>query len=157
MTKRKITEIVIHHTAGSLNDSVQSIIDHHKKINGWRACGYHRIYDPKTKMTYTTDRFIDNDVYLDDFEMGAGVYAYNRTTVHYSIIGYYHPPYNNELDETDIETISKHLAIMVDRYKPTNELMIVGHRDVGPSACPGDNIYKLLPEFRKRINENLNK
>jgi hypothetical protein len=156
MTLRKITEIVVHHTAGSLTDTVDDIIKHHKFVNGWRACGYHRLYDPKSKRTYTTDRFIDNDPYLDDFEIGAGVYGYNQTTVHYSIIGYYHPPVNNRLDEQDIEVISNDLAILVDRYKPTNELMIVGHRDVGPSACPGDYIYDLLPTFRTKINEKLN-
>lgn len=155
MSRRKITEIIIHHTAGSLKETIPEIINHHKHKNGWRACGYHRIYNPTTKTTHTTDRPLDNDVYLDDFEVGAGVYGYNRTTVHYCIIGYYHPPVNNELSEEDIEHVINDMVIMCKRYKPSNPKLILGHRDVGASACPGDNVYKLLPRIRKEVQKRI--
>jgi len=149
--KRKITEIVLHHTAGSLNDSIQDIINYHKYRNKWRACGYHRIYNPKTGTTHITDRPLDNDPYLDDYEVGAGVYGYNRTTIHYCVIGYYHYPINNELTSKDLEHLINDFVIMGKRYEPTNPLIVVGHRDVGASACPGDNIYKHLPMIQKEV------
>ncbi len=32
---------------------------------------------------------------------------------------------------------------------------MVGHRDVGATACPGENLYKLLPAIRDRVDMNL--
>lgn len=32
---------------------------------------------------------------------------------------------------------------------------LVGHRDVGATACPGENLYKLLPAIRDRVEVNL--
>ena len=32
---------------------------------------------------------------------------------------------------------------------------VVGHRDVGPTACPGENLYSLLPAIRDSVETNL--
>lgn len=32
---------------------------------------------------------------------------------------------------------------------------VVGHRDVGATACPGESLYKLLPAIRDSVENNL--
>ena len=32
-----------------------------------------------------------------------------------------------------------------------DELSVIGHRDVNATACPGDMLYDMLPQIRKRV------
>ncbi len=32
-----------------------------------------------------------------------------------------------------------------------DELSVIGHRDVNSTACPGDMLYDMLPQIRKRV------
>lgn len=52
-------------------------------------------------------------------------------------------------DTYDINPLEK--AVIFEQTAPA----IAGHRDWGPTLCPGDRLYALLPEVRNRVRANL--
>ena len=49
-------------------------------------------------------------------------------------------------------TLDYHKKISAYPYVGTfQSYALASHRDVGPTACPGENLYKLLPAIRDRV------
>lgn len=55
-----------------------------------------------------------------------------------------------EVSDATFESLVKLCKEIVERRGP---LKIVGHRDVGPTECPGPSLYPRLDELRRRVLE----
>ena len=59
-----------------------------------------------------------------------------------------------KIDPTSM--IDYHRKITTSPYVSTfQNFAMAGHKDVGPTACPGENLYKLLPAIRDRVKTGI--
>lgn len=139
---RDITDmIVIHHTGNPTDDdlSAEEINESHQD-QGWVGIGYHYVIRK------------DGTVELGrpDWAVGAHAYGENSHTIGVHVCG------NFEIGEptaAQIESLAMLLAdICTDYDLPIDEDHIVGHCDLMATACPGTNLYVLLPEIREKGN-----
>lgn len=152
-TYRKPVAIVIHHTV-TPNDAqdaaaiVRAILRYHAISRGWGAIGYN----------YLIDR--EGNIY-EGRKGGPGVVGvhaakYNYGSVGIALLGDYRsaqvtPAMKQalvsllawEADRFGIHPLES--SYFIDRRLPH----IVGHRDLLPTICPGDKVYRLLPELRQ--------
>ncbi len=82
---------------------------------------------------------------------GAHVLGHNEGNVGISLMGNYHPPYNDAVTPAQKEAIRRLGAWLRDRYGVAPKTY-QGHRDYNPRTdCPGDGTYALLPEIERAI------
>ena len=133
--------IVIHHTGMRNTDmTVADIHDLHVNGNHWSGIGYHFVIHK--------DGIISSGRPLE--YLGAHALSNNEFTVGVCLTG------NYNLGKPPIEQLNSAVelvAALCDKYKfePT-DTTIFGHRDFGGISCPGDNLYKLLPNIIKEAN-----
>lgn len=163
------THVVIHHTAGtnyadpSTNNwpaSVLGIWRYHAMTLGWCDIGYHYLIDPNGVIYEGRYTGVRDDGTVAD---GAHAYGHNRATIGISLMG------NFETAEPSASAIqaldnllgwigsSKNIPFNTEQYYAYKNKMlntIVGHRDVGQTACPGNFLYAKLPEIRQRAAQN---
>lgn len=166
------THVVIHHTAGtnyadpSTNNwpaSVLGIWRFHAMTLGWCDIGYHYLIDPNGVIYEGRYTGVRDDGTVAD---GAHALGHNRATIGISLMG------NFESTEPSANAIraldnllgwigsSKNIPFNTEQYYAYKNKMlntIVGHRDVGSTACPGNVLYAKLPEIRMRAAQNTNK
>ena len=135
LVPREYTDmIVIHHTGNSSDDDL-SAADIHAihQAQGWSGIGYHFVI--RKDGTVEVGRPLD---YL-----GAHAYGENNHTIGIHVCG------NFELvspTDAQIESLAKLIADLTEIYSLQNTSdYVVGHRDLMPTACPGQNLYMELP------------
>lgn len=148
-----LTRAVIHHTAisgdwdtTSEEDSkanVRAIQNYHMDVNGWSDIGYHFLADK------LGNAFEGREGAIDSWPRGAhdGV---NDASFGFSMMGYFHDPYNQE-PTLDIRcTVYDLIAWKIpdpfngygsSTYGGATVGKVAGHRDVKSTACPGDLMY----------------
>ena len=142
LSNRPVTDqIVIHHTGNPTDDDLSAAEIHAShKAQGWAGIGYH--YVIRKDGTVEAGR--------PHWTVGAHARGENYHTIGIHVCG------NFELAEpTDaqIESLAMLLANVCHDYGlPIDEDHVVGHRDLMPTACPGANLYALLPEIRGKGN-----
>jgi len=149
---KTITKITVHHTAGA-NDGtedqiLQSIFGTHNGTNGWPGISYHYFYIPKRFKGYTGEVIkLNND---SDVTWHDGV---NWDSIGFCIHGYYHPEINHTLEEVDFANIKKFLDFLCTENPqfPADFDDVVGHRDRGQTACPGNYLYPYITEYRTKL------
>ncbi|MBI4345644.1 MAG: N-acetylmuramoyl-L-alanine amidase [Elusimicrobia bacterium] len=137
-----------HHTAGKYTSTLQEslaeirfIQDFHQTGRGWSDVGYHYLVDGAGRIF--RGRPID--------ARGAHVRGFNEGNIGISLLGNYHPPYDDAMTPAQREAVRRLGAWLRDRYgiQPS---VLRGHRDYNPRTdCPGDLTYALLPELRRAI------
>lgn len=142
LSNRAATDmIVIHHTGNSYDDdlSAEEIHASHR-AQGWAGIGYH--YVVRKDGTVEAGR--------PHWTVGAHAYGENGHAIGIHVCG------NFEIAEptgAQIESLAMLIATVSDDYGlPIDEDHVVGHRDLMPTACPGANLYALLPEVRGKAN-----
>ncbi len=161
---------VVHHTAGTNTYSraqapaiVRGIEEYHVQGNGWNDIGYN----------FLVDRF--GDVYegraggIDRNVVGAHAEGFNTGTFGVALIGNFStatPP--KAMQDALVKLLAWRLDVAhVDplstvtytsggnaKFKAGTVVTlraISGHRDTGPSECPGNGAYALLPAIAKRV------
>lgn len=140
--KRPSTEvIVIHHAGfpdGDKDSSAEEIHKFHQEVNGWAGIGYH--YVIRKDGTIEQGRRPNM--------IGAHAYHHNKNSVGICVAG------NFDLvkpDHVQMDSLKLLTAWLCQRYKlnPMKRGVIVGHRDLNDTACPGKNIYSKLGEIRR--------
>src|SRR5512141_43304 len=162
---------VVHHTAGTNSYTpaqaaaiVRGIEVYHVEGNGWNDIGYN----------YLVDRF--GTVYegrgggIDKNVIGAHSEGFNVGTVGVALIGNFTnsvPPRAMQdalvhllawrLDVAHVDPLSTVIYTSGGNAKfKAGKLVtlraISGHRDTGPSECPGNDAYALLPAIAKRVS-----
>jgi hypothetical protein len=161
---------VVHHTAGANSYTraqaaaiVRGIQVYHVQGNGWNDIGYNFLVDRYGTVYEGRGGGMTRNV------IGAHSEGFNSGTVGISLIGNFSsatpPPAMQEalvkllawrLDVAHIDP----LATVVDtsggnlKFKAGKVVTlraISGHRDTGPSECPGNDAYALLPGIAKRV------
>ena len=167
-TAKKINRIFIHHTAEWLEQAVddssliRAIYLYHAKTKWWGDIGYNFIIGQRG--------VIYEGRAWGDYVEWAHVYANNLWTVGISVIGNYQSLHLNRDQRAwlveAIAYVAKKYGINVDEeatglnpcganewciWKKITSYRLAWHRDAGNTSCPGDNIYKIIPELRNEI------
>lgn len=155
---KQIRKIVIHHTAESgvekghsADEVLRAIYRYHAVSRGWGDIGYHYIIAP--------DGTVFQGRAGGDYVVGGHVYCNNIGTIGIALMGNF-----NETDPTQaqINALSNLLPRLAKKYEldltatswyhGKDSPNLVGHRDLGATACPGENLYELLPSFREMLD-----
>jgi len=164
-----VTHVATHHTAGvgeyscsGFDDcaaDVRAIQNFHMFTNGWCDLGYNYLVSSDGQLW--EGRGGGDDV------VGAHD-SQNCGSMGVSNMGFYHTPHNHVWTEAQLEAEAELAAWKADQkgidpfgvsfYAGLGANMdnFYGHRDVGSTACPGDNIYDRLDELKARVDEKLN-
>jgi hypothetical protein len=155
----KPTHFVIHHTVTSNNPEdpayiVRAILQYHALSRGWGDIGYNFLIDRQGNI-YEGRKGGDGVV---------GIHAgdYNYGSIGIALLGDYRTA---EMTPAMKGALVSLIAWEADRYgiHPQESSFfvhrdfpnIVGHRDLWSTVCPGDKVYKALPQIRKLVWERL--
>lgn len=151
----KIKNIIIHWSASGPQTDRADFYRWHVVNQGWRDIGYHRIIlhpnsrefknreATKTGHLMKTGRHLNSDPYLEYSEWGAHTLYKNRDSIGICVVG---GP-KHKLHPLQKQALLEMLDIFIDRYQlPKSAVMC--HRDFNPTQCPGDEIYKLIQEYK---------
>ncbi|MFA6528779.1 MAG: N-acetylmuramoyl-L-alanine amidase, partial [Candidatus Gracilibacteria bacterium] len=150
-----ITKIIIHHTAttSDLDDpeaAIRAIYYYHAISRGWGDVGYN----------YIIDQY--GNIY-EGRAGGEGVVGghsagFNVGSIGISILG------NYEESELSYDALVSLMALIQDQaeefdidvegssqFRDRVLANVSGHRDSDATACPGENVYKLLPYIRSSV------
>ncbi|MBK6978248.1 MAG: N-acetylmuramoyl-L-alanine amidase [Cytophagaceae bacterium] len=152
--------MIVHHTDTPNDDTdwaarVRQIWSYHVNSNGWADIGYNFLIDQTGKIY---------DGRADDTQ-GAHFSGFNRETSGMSLLGNFE---NIKPPITVIESLEKLVAwkacqknidILGKSFHSSSGQTLnhlSGHRDSGiPTLCPGEQMYKLLPEIRLSISNKI--
>ncbi len=132
----KVEHIMIHHTAHSTWD-IYDVHNYHKTGNGWVGIGYNFFIDTLGQVWEGRGLHI-----------GAGATGYNYNSLHICFAGNFE---NTNPTKKQIES-GKELVKYLLSLCPKN-VKIIGHRDIGKTACPGKNFP--LDEFKNIMEGNV--
>ena len=146
-------KLTLHHAAGwqawtmeEGKKQVKAIQEFHQDGRGWSDIGYHFLVD------------LSGNIYQGrpEIVIGAHVGGANTGNIGVCILGCYHPPetgwpcYDTMTKETE-NALTYLYAWIADTYAIAPQVLL-GHRDYfGTTACPGDNVWPLLPGMRRDI------
>ena len=138
LSPREDTEmIVIHHTGGCTDDDLSAEDIHRMHLmNGWAGCGYHYIVRKNGEI----------EIGRPFLAVGAHAEGRNWNSIGIHVCG------NFEIAQpTDrqIEALSYLVGWLADKYDIScTPDCVVGHRDLMPTACPGQHLYDILQTIR---------
>jgi hypothetical protein len=163
---------IVHHTAGTNSYSraqaaaiVRGIEIYHVKGNGWNDIGYNFLVDRFGTVYEGRGGGIEKNV------IGAHSEGFNTGTFGVALIGNYShatPPKAQQdalvgllawrLDVAHVDPLSTVVYtsggnLKFRSGKAVTLRAISGHRDTGPSECPGTGTYVLLPAIAKRVSK----
>ncbi len=145
--ERKSTErIVIHHTgfAEDKDSTAADIHKYHQEVNGWAGIGYHYLIRKNGRIEQGRQPEM----------VGAHALHHNGNSVGISLAG------NFEIGKPTAEQMAsvKELVLWLClkyRLNPVKEGVIVGHRDLNDTSCPGKDLYRRLGEIRSFCRDNM--
>lgn len=123
------TGVMIHYSAASVNQTVRAIQDYHMRVRGWSDIGYNLLVRASTGVIYMGRGW---DV------LGAHCAGYNTPNVGICVIG---PDVTGHQDVTEAARASVRWLVGEIERRAGRELVLLGHRDRGSTACPGDELY----------------
>ncbi len=136
---------------------VKAIQDFHQDVRGWSDIGYHFVLDQEGRL-YQGRPFLDQSPTLDAapvLAQGAHVGGFNVGNIGVAVLGCYHPPEGNgctdRLSDAARDSLVAVYAYLSENYG-VNTSALLGHRDQGSTACPGDHNYAMLPQLREDID-----
>ncbi len=124
--------IRVHHSAGPSYTSIRSIQDYHMDNRGWPDIGYNHLI--KNGQVWTGRGFYRHPAH-DGINDTLGV----------CLVGTFTSSLPSAEDLQALVDYIRHARELTGR-----KLAVSGHRDVGPTACPGDTLYRHLPTIRTR-------
>ncbi|MDN5586270.1 MAG: N-acetylmuramoyl-L-alanine amidase, partial [Brevibacterium sp.] len=147
-----IKQAVIHHTDGSNSYSAEDvpailrgIQSFHQKGRGWNDIGYNILADKYGRLWQGRGGDINKAV------IGAHTAGHNTGTVGISVMGSFDTkaPPKKTRDAVAAAIAWKFSLNNVKAGKST----IVGHRNLGTTACPGDAFYAKFGEIRSTVSD----
>ena len=146
LQERSATDLlVIHHTGNPTDDDLSAEEIHESHLaQGWAGIGYHFVI--RKDGTVEMGRPVDT--------VGAHAYGYNSRSIGIHVCG------NFEVGEPtpeQIESCSILVGWLTEKYElEVDENHVVGHRDLMPTACPGEALYNQLDVIRGKALWYLN-
>lgn len=118
----KIKYIMIHHTAHP-TWNIYDVHNFHQHTNGWIGIGYNFFINP------------DGTVFEGrGLNVGAGATGYNYNSIHVCFAGNFE---NTNPTQKQLENGKKLIEYLLTLV--TSDVQIIGHKDIGKTACPGRN------------------
>ena len=140
--ERKATEFtVIHHTGNpgvDKDSTAANIHKYHQEVRGWAGIGYH--YLIRKDGTIEQGRRPEM--------VGAHAKDNNDTSVGVCLAGNFEIGKPTEQQMKSAKELCRWLCSKYN-LNPLKKGVIVGHRDVNDTLCPGKNLYKRLGEIRR--------
>lgn len=137
LSNRTDTNLIVIHHVGEIDRDVsaEEIHEWHKG-NGWSGIGYH--------MVIRKDGTIERG--RPEETVGSHAYGFNAKSIGINIVGDFE---QSTPTDAQIEAAARLIAYLSEKYNitPTNKT-VVGHRDLMPTTCPGQNLYDLLQDLR---------
>ena len=137
--------ITIHHTAGiethSLNSTlreVRFIQDFQMNGRGWWDIGYHFLIDSSGHIIEGRPENVE----------GSHTEGFNKDNLGIALMGDYNPPVDDHLSRAQMKALVALVRYLSYKYQ-ISPSYIKGHRDYDQTACPGDEVYALLPRVRE--------
>lgn len=156
----KVSHLIVHHSASSnslkdFTNVVRNIYLLHTEGNGWSDVGYNYLIAPDGTIFEGRDPGNGDQ----DDVLGAHFCGSNTGTMGICLLGEYgsaqpSKPMMDALQQLLAWKASKdELDPLAVFYHPANSQLgvIAGHRDGCSTACPGDNVYALLPKTRQDV------
>ncbi len=142
LTERTATDmIVIHHTGGSDVDASAIQINQWHINQKYSCIGYHFVIRKDGTV----------EVGRPEWAVGAHAYGENYHTLGIHLSGDFEQAAPTQ---AQIQACSELVADLCRDYQiPVDREHIVGHCDLMATACPGKNLYSLLPEIISRANK----
>ena len=134
-------QVVIHHTGNPTDDDLSVVeINASHQARGWSCIGYH----------YVIRKDGTVEVGRPHWTVGAHAYGHNSHTIGVHVCG------NFEIGEPtseQIESLAMLLANLCTDYGLTIDRdLIVGHRELMSTACPGRNLFSQLDTIVGKAN-----
>jgi len=124
-----IKRVIVHHTAAAATTTWSTVARYHVNTKAWPGIAYHLGITPDGGLSYLggieTIRYHAGDANGDSIGICfAGNYMEDEPTT------------------AELATFAKLLSV-IEAYLG-RPITVAGHRDVGQTACPGDNLYAAL-------------
>ncbi|HET9443057.1 MAG TPA: N-acetylmuramoyl-L-alanine amidase [Acidimicrobiales bacterium] len=171
---RPITKMAVHHTATAEGPdpaaTVRAIYAYHVQANGWNDIGYNflvdssgRVYEGRYARAYRSGEIPTGESEDRQGVVGAHAAGNNHGSVGIALLG----DFSGLLGPSGgaVDALTRLLAWKADRHlidpqgtaSWANGVLptIVGHRDIGATACPGDRLYDRLPQIRQAVASTL--
>lgn len=144
LENRLRTDTIVVHHIGNTDADVSAATVHQWHLNqGWSGIGYHFLI----RKNGTIERGRPMDV------VGAHAYGENSHTIGVNVVGNFEEAIPTS---AQMESAARLIAELcsVYRIRPSAR-SIVGHCDVGSTACPGRTLYMRLPTLRQMVINNM--
>ena len=137
MPRDDTSRIVIHHTGNPTDDDLSAEQLHRSHQNlGWSGVGYHFIV--RKDGSIELGRPVEC--------VGAHAEGFNYCSIGIHVCGNFDMA---EPTEAQINALPMLLADICDAYGLTaNDSIVMGHRDLMATDCPGNNLYKRMDTIR---------
>lgn len=135
--RESTTRIIIHHTGNPTDDdlSAEQIHRSHRNL-GWAGIGYHFVI--RKDGTVELGRPVDC--------VGAHAEGFNYTSIGVHVCGNFDI---GQPTEAQLNALPMLLADICNSYGLiASDCIVIGHRNLMPTACPGDNLYSKLDTIR---------
>lgn len=128
----QIEQIVVHHSA-SLDGTAEDFAEWHVRDHGWPGIGYHFVVEK------------DGSIIMGNPLTNVSYHTQNQNTKSVGIVlsGNFEVEQPTQAQMTSLSNLIAYL-----RDELPNELEVYGHRDFAATACPGDNLYNQLNQFK---------
>lgn len=139
--------ITVHHTASpKLYDDfleLDHIYSAHVK-NGWPGAAYHFVITSSGNIYQLNDL---TDVTWHDTR--------NWDSIGVCMVGYFHPDINEQPSEKQLNALRWLLDALCESHPefPASHGDVVGHRERASTACPGNNLFPKVVEYREKGGE----
>ena len=133
--------IVIHHTGFPNVDKDSTVADIHKfhqEVNGWAGVGYHYLI--------RKDGMIEQGRRPD--MIGAHAYQHNKNSVGVCLAGNFDIAEPTKAQMNSVKELVKWLCRKYN-LNSMKDGVIVGHRDLNDTSCPGESLYGQLSKIRR--------
>jgi len=142
-----IKVITVHHSTNSqdLNENDDQILTRIQKTHqsrGWPGLSYHFVITP-----------VGTIYQINDFTDITWHDSTNTDSIGVVVCGYMHPPYNEQPTQSQLESLKELLDWLCTQNPqfPADRDDVLGHRDRQATACPGDNLYPYVKEYREKL------
>lgn len=163
--------MVVHHTVTPNDDpdpaaTMRAMYAYHVRANGWDDIGYNfvvdgagRVYEGRYARDYGPGETPTGETADGLGVVGAHAEGANAGSVGVAVMGTFT---GRAPSDAAVDAVRRVLAWKADRHGIAPEATIswpggrraptiAGHRDVGSTACPGDQLYARLPAIRRAV------
>lgn len=141
LEKRQDTKLLIlHHIGGTDRDVSAAEVHQWHLANGWSGIGYHYVIRKNGSIERGRPRI----------DVGAHTLGFNETSIGINIVGDFEVAVPKD---EQIESAAKLLAALCNLYNLSpNDAIVLGHKDLNSTLCPGKNLYAQLDLIRNKVH-----